>query len=149
MIMAIQTLLPYDVNYRGLASDAGNSLAEGLQGLVKWKVDQMQKQKQADAFQKAGYSPEDIGVLQSIPQQDLFKFLSSYQPQNPQSNESSPMEQAMMQGFQGAQQPQISPTINLGALGGQGLPQDAIMKALEKTELRAPQQQNPNRIQQP
>ena len=147
--MAIQQILPYDVNYHNKAQAAGNSLAEGLQGLVKWKVDEYIKQHQnkrnAEGYEKgwnlspdqakfvAGQSPEF--------QQEFVKALQAQQQSNAFQNAINPgmgmqNNQGAMQNLNSmAPQPQPSqPSLEsaMGAMGGQQGQQDAVLANLQR-----------------
>jgi hypothetical protein len=68
--MAIQTLLPYDLNERNAASNAAQSLATGLEGLLKNRVDKMQQRQQqmqqSKLFSAAGIPQEQAELLASV-----------------------------------------------------------------------------------
>jgi hypothetical protein len=128
-MMAIQTLLPYDLNERNAASRTAYDLSTGLEGLLNDKVQKMQQKQQqmnqAQAFAAAGIPKEQAMLLSQADPQTQQLILKNYL----QGAEGSGLDQALSQLSgspmqQGQQQMQQS----MGALQGQ--PQDMIMQNL-------------------
>ncbi len=167
--MAIQQLLPYDVNYHNKGQAAGNSLAEGLQGLVKWKVDEYAKQHQAkrdaQGYEKGwNLNPEQARFVASQSpefQQEFVKSLQAQQQANAFQNSINPgmgmqNNQGAMQNLNSmAPQPQpAQPSLEsaMGSMGGGQGPQDALMMNLQRAlpeVMRRQQLAQPSNIQRP
>lgn len=126
--MAIQTLLPYDINERNAASRAAQDLATGLEGVLQNKLQKMQQRQmqmnQAKAFQAAGIPQQEADLLASADPKTQELILKNYLS----GAEAAGLEQALggLGGQQMAQQPVMQQA--MGALQAQ--PQDAIMQTL-------------------
>lgn len=140
--MAIQTLLPYDLNARNAASRASQDLATGLEGLLQNKMSKMQQRQQATnqakAFEAAGIPSEQASLLAMADPQTQQLILKNYL----QAAEGSGLNQALAQlsGEQAPQQPMQQMTGSM-----QGQPQDMIMRNLMQG---FGQQQRPQQSQQ-
>lgn len=93
--MAIQTLLPYDINDRAQASRAAQDLATGLEGLMQNRVQKMQQRQmqtnQAKAFSALGIPQEQADLLASADPQTQQLVLKNYLS----GAESAGLEQAL------------------------------------------------------
>src|ERR1044072_834653 len=131
--MAIQTLLPYDLNERNAASNAAQSLATGLEGLLKGKVERMQQRQmqanQAKAYAAAGIPQQEAELLAASDPQTQQLILKNYLA----GAESAGLEQALGGlGGQQQMQPQMQPQLQQALGGLQGQPQDMIIQNLMK-----------------
>ena len=147
--MAIQTLLPYDLNERNAASNAAQSLATGLEGLLKGKVEKMQQRQmqanQAKAYAAAGIPQQEAELLAASDPQTQQLILKNYLA----GAESAGLEQALGGlGGQQQMQPQMQPQLQQALGGLQGQPQDMIIQNLMKG-LGAQQQASQPMVQQP
>lgn len=132
--MAIQTLLPYDLNDRAQASRAAQDLATGLEGLLSSRLQKMNKKQQAvnqaQALSAAGIPQEQAILLAQADPQTQQLILKNYL----QAAEGTGLEQALgglsgFGGFQGAPSQNNQMQQVMGALQG-GNPQDMIMRNL-------------------
>jgi len=141
--MTITVIKPHEMGYNfgeDLGSKLGTGLQQGLRGVAEAKISQMlgkhqqeqqrqQQEQQSQAFQQAGFSPQDVALLQQFPPEIQFKLLSSLQSGAQQEQQMQPQMQ---------QQPQLTLSDLLGDKQSQ---QNAIMQALGKTNIK--QQQEP------
>ena len=149
--MAITVIKPSDMG-TSLSQDIGKGLGSGLNSLIdqysqKKLIDlleqkenqkeQKQKQDAYNAFSNAGFSPEDIAVIQQIPREQWYKLLG---PALQQDELNKPQPNGMIQGQ--------SPQQGLQNVMGQ-LPQNAIGQQLSKLMgQQQTQQQGPETMQQ-
>lgn len=147
--MAIQTVLPYDINQRNDARRAASSISQTLEGLVSNHLQKMQSQKQqanqARAYIAAGIPQEQAGFLSSADPQTQQLILKNYL----QAAQGSGLDQALAE-LGGQQSPNMQPQSimqnTMGALQSQ--PQDMVMRNLmqglgqQQLQQEFPQQMN-------
>lgn len=130
--MAIQTLLPYDINQKNDARNTASSISQTLEGLVNHHLTQMQTKKQREVNARGyqeGYrlSPEQANFIASQSpefQKDIVKALNDQQQAQAFRNAINPTGAQNQSGMQELQTGLQSPGTagleqSLGALGGQ------------------------------